>query len=762
VAPPGSQGRTRGASRFEVALVLVLALGLLVPGIWRYSLVDPWETHYAEVSRRMLQDHDWIHLDWQNEGFRSKPVLSFWMMAASMRAMGLAENGGYSGEMASSDTVVLAVRLPFVLFGALGLVLLWWMLASLVSRRVAWLAFLIVGTTPFYFLVARQAITDMPMVACLMGAMACFAMAMHAGDAPLQPIWRRINALHLFLAALVLFVGWQIVYDAVYFSHRTALPVRFPAPHIVLPLLMLLGLIGFVVWALVLDPTRHTRQVYMYWFYALLGVSVLAKGPPALGLAGLTCLLYILITRQWSVLRQVEIPRGILLCALIAVPWHAAMWLTDGRPFLRDYLINHLWRRATVGAHSTEQGTFIIFLRQIGIGMWPWVGLLPAAVASLVSTVRGQSREGRVRLIIGIWAITSVAFFSAMQTKFHHYILPAIPALGVLVAFFLDDLLAGRVRRLSLVAMAAAAIVLLITRDFMGEQKQLIELFVYRYDRPWPQNEPWGVDLSDPILAFGLIFAALMLLLSLRGLRKAALYGMLFCAVLFGYWLMNVYMSYAGMHWGQREAVAAYYQQRQIHGIHITYYGARQVADEWDESEGYMIRTVVPEHLSPGQPMTVEIKLESGPRQTITMHGEVSRIGDDRFWITLPGPELAKIEALVQQGRGQKAPARPPQRVLDADRLIAWQLYWRGENFWSGDEIFGRTEETRTVFKETDNKAFLNYLERQGKKGRRYFVVTEAGRANNLRTVLPTERAKDSYEILDRSSNKFTLMSFTL
>jgi hypothetical protein len=144
------------------------------------------------------------------------------------------------------------------------------------------------------------------------------------------------------------------------------------------------------------------------------------------------------------------------------------------------------------------------------------------------------------------------------------------------------------------------------------------------------------------------------------------------------------------------------------------------------------------------------------------MHGEVSRIGDDRFWITLPGPELAKIEALVQQGRGQKAPARPPQRVLDADRLIAWQLYWRGENFWSGDEIFGRTEETRTVFKETDNKAFLNYLERQGKKGRRYFVVTEAGRANNLRTVLPTERAKDSYEILDRSSNKFTLMSFTL
>ena len=89
----------------ELALVVIVALAVLVPGIWRYSLVDPWETHYGEVARddaagprlgahRLAGGRTGDH-----EGFRSKPVLTFWLMAASMSAVGVANDGGYSGEM---------------------------------------------------------------------------------------------------------------------------------------------------------------------------------------------------------------------------------------------------------------------------------------------------------------------------------------------------------------------------------------------------------------------------------------------------------------------------------------------------------------------------------------------------------------------------------------------------------------------------------------------------------------------------------------
>lgn len=757
--------RSRGTSAVELALAALLALAVLLPGIWSYTLVDPWETHYAEVARRMLQDNDWVHTKWQNEGFRSKPVLTFWLIAGSMHLLGIGDGGGFSGEMTSTPLVMLAVRLPFVLFAVLGLVMLFWMLANLVSRRAAWLSMLVVGTTPFYLLVARQAITDMPMVACLMGAMACFAMAVHSGDEPLRRIRGRLNSYHIFLGALLLLVGGQIAYYAYYFATQPNLApgVRFPVPHILLPGVMSAGLAVFV-WPL-LGPTRYQRQVYMYWFYAFVAVSVLAKGLPAIGLAGVICFFYILLTNSWRLLGRLEIPRGVLLCLLVVVPWHFAMYLKDGRVFLRDYFITHLWRRAAVGVHG-ERGTFNFFMSQIGIGMWPWVGLLPAAVAGVLSHVTGTTREGRVRLIIGIWAVVGVAFFSAVQTKFHHYILPAVPALGVLVALWLDDLLAGRVGRIQVVAVAAAAIVLLLARDLMDEHKQLIELFIYRYDRPWPSAEPWSLDLSDTFLGFGLAFAAAMLLLAFHKLRRLAVGALGTLALACACWLASVYMHHAATHWGMREAIQTYYRMRQIHGLDIRYHGARQLADEWDGAQGtYLIESVIPEHLAPGQPMTIDIEIvdhAGRPEDSVSLTGSVARIGHDRFWVDIPAEERARLNPLIARGRSLPRSRARPWKQVDADRLIAWQLYWRGENFWSGDEIWGATKETQTAFKETDNKAFLEYLKTQGKEDRRYFLITESGRADNLRHILPTQTAKDSYDILDTSSNKFTLLWFTL
>ncbi len=773
---------SRGSSAFELLLVGALALAVLLPGIWSYTLVDPWETHYAEVARRMLQDSDWVHLNWQNEGFRSKPVLTFWLIAGSLRTFGLATAGGYSGELISSPAVMLAVRLPFVLFGVLGLVMTWWMLARLVSRRVAWLAFLIILTCPFYFLIARQAITDMPIVACLMGSVACFVMMVEAGDVPVRPLWKRVDAHHLFLATLVLLVGWQAVYYAIYFAKNPQLAagVRFFHPEVLLPAAMLIGLAALVLWSWYLRPTRTIGQVYMYWFYVFVAISVLGKGPPAVGLAGGTCLFYLLLTGNWRLLGRIELLRGIAICVLIAVPWHLAMWLKDGRLFVRDYFVSHMWRRATSGVYG-DRGTFNYFSSQLGIGMWPWVGLLPGAVANVIGNVTARSREGRLRLVIGAWAIFGVAFFSLVTTKFHHYIFPAVPALAVMIALWLDDLLAGRVRHAGLAAVAAVVIVLLITADLMGEHKQLIELFVFRYDRPWPSGPPWNLDLSDPLLAFGLVFAGLMALIPLRRYRRMVLAALGVATLAFAFWCSNVYMRHAATHWGMREALQEYYRLRTVHGQDILYYSSAQLARDWQnrdwvEGDGevytdYRIDTVVPDALEVGQPATITVELAGAPAgnsSSAALPAVVSRVGEHSIWVRLQKSALTALEPLIaldvdpcRQAHGSCQPPAP-WRVVDADRLIAWQLYWRGENFWSGDEIWGRTGKYQTAFKETDNKAFLAYLETHGETGARYFLLTEAGRVQHLKNILPTERAKSSWQILDTSSNKFTLLSFTL
>src|SRR5262249_40355894 len=62
--PPTPRKRPLG---FELVFVVLVSLAVMVPGIWSYSLVDPWETHYGEVARMMLQNHDWVHTEWPQD-----------------------------------------------------------------------------------------------------------------------------------------------------------------------------------------------------------------------------------------------------------------------------------------------------------------------------------------------------------------------------------------------------------------------------------------------------------------------------------------------------------------------------------------------------------------------------------------------------------------------------------------------------------------------------------------------------------------------
>jgi hypothetical protein len=90
------------------------------------------------------------------------------------------------------------------------------------------------------------------------------------------------------------------------------------------------------------------------------------------------------------------------------------------------------------------------------------------------------------------------------------------------------------------------------------------------------------------------------------------------------------------------------------------------------------------------------------------------------------------------------------------EKLIAWQLYWRGENFYTKNEIYKDNNALeRTVFLGDRNvekmqKWFSTH------KGRRVFFVVERVRYESLRGVLPAE-AKSTLQIVDQSNNKLYL-----
>ena len=871
VAPAQVVSPRRRPLGFELMFVVLISAAVMVPGIWRYSLVDPWETHYGEVARMMLQNNDWVHTEWpqDNEGFRSKPVLQFWMMAAGMRAVGVGADGGYSGEMTDSARVMIGIRLPFILSAIAGLTLMWWMLARLVNRRLAWLALLTVGSAPIFCMIARNAIPDMPMVACTIGALSLFTMAVEDGDRPLLPLWKlrllgrnvAFDARHVVLGLACGFILLQAAYYAFYFimSPQLAVRGRMPSPALWLPLLMVLGvgamsrtgflilrlpflffgglvcmvrsrswsaIVGLMVgwvrtgpleawdayaldrllatglitlgtvsgrwlgrsrgntWAAawkdsvatveqlwLIRPITTSRQVYLIGCYSLLGVSVLAKGPPGLAVVGIVGALHVLLLGRFRALYDgaFEIKRGVIMMLATFLPWHVAMFLKDGLRFIDEYLFTHVLNRAAVGVDNSP-GTFEYYTDQIGHGMWLWAALLPAAVACAFLRARQDTREGRVRFMVALWAIVAVAMFCLVQTKFHHYILPAIPPLAILVAFLLDDIWTKQYKMHPLLAALGVGIVLLICRDLMHEPERWIEMFVFRYDRPWPNAEPWAIDPSDGVFALGIAAAVVVPLLATRFARVAVLSvgaaGLAICI-----WALQVYMPLAGQHWGMRDAVRTYYEQRTVYGQKLIYFGAHQLRDDWrDAKDTWSFDTFIPDTLQAGQPMTIDIEVHKAEDERITetevvLVGTATSIGDHTVTITLAPGERAKLDGLVNKGEAPgPRPVRPPSRTVDADRLIAWQLYWRGENFWSGDEIWGYPPEMKTAYMKTDNADFTKYINDRARApiGRRYFVVTEAGRITGVRSMLPTQRGRDSFEVLDTTSNKFSLAGFTL
>ncbi|HVX97122.1 MAG TPA: hypothetical protein VHK47_19555, partial [Polyangia bacterium] len=107
VASSGGSFFDRFTERQMALFVILFGLLLYLPFAGSYGFYDPWESHYSEVARQMMQRHDYISLFWpgapiDSEHFWSKPVLSFWVMSLSMTLFGL---GGHPapGTMALSS-----------------------------------------------------------------------------------------------------------------------------------------------------------------------------------------------------------------------------------------------------------------------------------------------------------------------------------------------------------------------------------------------------------------------------------------------------------------------------------------------------------------------------------------------------------------------------------------------------------------------------------------------------------------------------------
>jgi 4-amino-4-deoxy-L-arabinose transferase-like glycosyltransferase len=165
---------------------------------------------------------------------------------------------------------------------------------------------------------------------------------------------------------------------------------------------------------------------HMLLFWAACALAVLSKGLIGIVLPGGALFLYMLVKRDWGLVRRVRLVPGIALFLLISAPWFIAVSAANAE-FAHFFFVQEHFQRFTTQMHHRGQPAWY-FIPVLAAGMAPW--LVPLGHAA----VRALGRRTDTELLLWIWALVVFVFFSASGSKLPPYILPIFPALAVLAA----------------------------------------------------------------------------------------------------------------------------------------------------------------------------------------------------------------------------------------------------------------------------------------------------------------------------------------
>lgn len=708
---------------------ILAVYSLYVLNAGSFGLWDPWETHYGEVTRNMIETFDWVNPWWgyarkigtepiAGEWFYSKPIYIFWAECSFIKLIGYTE---------------WAFRLPQALLGASMAASVYLGVERIATRRHAFWATVVVALSPFVYMVARQAQTDNPFVATMtIGLM--FLLAAVLGRRQVLSARGFGWATALFLAfALLNLIPQFIIISTDLLDPNAAGFANVIQQNGVWHVALFYAPVSLAILLSIALPVWRQRQAggwqdeafqdlwlrryLLYSSYMMLAQATYAKGLLGFLLPGAILVLYLAVSKQWRVLAKLDLLRGIPLFFVTVLPWYVAMFCRHGMPYYQRFFIHDHFNRVGAGVHQIDTGTFEYFVEWLGYGLWPWSAFAPLALLAAVVRLRpdddavavpaGPSEQRpfvQLRSFALLWFLLAFILFTLSSTRFHHYILPGVPALGMLTGWYLLDLLDDRRPQARAAMVLALALLLVVTVGVMGDFQNLRSLFTYKYDRPMPENMPfdwgakvvWNADAAPvqtwaetpfgrmvgPMVAnvlnigwfqfetfwkvAGSVAGLGVLLMAFARARRAGLVVVSSAAALAAFWALNYYMPSLSPHWSQKYLFEKYYEDCHMHK----------------------------------NPPLVE--------------------------------EAYNMPLLRRAGLGFVSDFldAKPKRVCDED-IVSWLITWRGETFYSNNEI-------RPLNKATQLGPYLQEINH----GKTFYVVAERGRIQGLDSKLDGESKK--------------------
>ncbi len=193
-------------------------------------------------------------------------------------------------------------------------------------------------------------------------------------------------------------------------------------------LLCLICIQQYYLLKLILEKKTSFRVKYLYpviiWFAFSFGVLV--KGPVSFAILIPTVILFCFFQKSIDLIRELKPIIGIIICALVILPWFFAIQEATQGVFLQKAFNEDFFSKLQSGqeGHGALPGTHLLIL---SVTIWPVATFLPCLILFCIENKNNIVIQFLISWIVPFWIIIEI-----IPTKLFHYSLPVLPAIAIL------------------------------------------------------------------------------------------------------------------------------------------------------------------------------------------------------------------------------------------------------------------------------------------------------------------------------------------
>jgi 4-amino-4-deoxy-L-arabinose transferase-like glycosyltransferase len=220
-------------------------------------------------------------------------------------------------------------------------------------------------------------------------------------------------------------------------------PLAVALAHVARMETLLMALMtAMLVASLRLMDDRPKSWLWTMVLYVCAGLGLLTKGLVAVVLPAAAVFATIVVLGRWRDIGSLRPFSGIAIVLAVSAPWFVYMHLryppgAGSAGFTQSFFIGQHLTRVTTETFGHKHIPGFLLACLIGGGL-PWTFFLPGALAWGWHEFWDRRETRSLILLPVLWAAAVVGAFSISSTQMLHYVLPAVPAMAILVGGYLD------------------------------------------------------------------------------------------------------------------------------------------------------------------------------------------------------------------------------------------------------------------------------------------------------------------------------------